>query len=401
MFKPHSIAVIITLASVVALGPLSTDMYLPTLPGLTQVFSTSVDQVQITLSVFLFGFAVAQLIYGPLADRLGRKPILLSGLALFTLASLGCATATTIEQLILFRFLQALGACCGPVLGRTMVRDIHGPVDSAKVLSMMGTIMALAPAIAPIIGGYMVIWFDWTSIFLFLTGYGAISICLIMLKVPESLATENRSSLHLASIAHNYATLLRHRTFLGYTLACSFIYAGLFSFLSGSSFVLIDYFGVKEQHYGLFFTVVVLGYMTGTQIAQRVGPRIGINTMLLRGALLGTLSGSLMLIPSLLELHNLWLLIGAQTLFMMAVGIVMPQAMAGALAPFPKIAGTASSLLGFTQSLIAASAGLLVGHYHSGTPTTMTISIATMGALSLLSFVLLVKTTPAQQKECC
>ncbi|MEH6579686.1 MAG: Bcr/CflA family multidrug efflux MFS transporter [Amphritea sp.] len=396
MFKPQSIAVIVTLASVVALGPLSTDMYLPTLPGLTQVFNTSVDEVQITLSVFLLGFAVAQLVYGPLADRFGRKPVLLAGLALFTTASLGCATATTIEDLILFRFLQALGACCGPVLGRTMVRDIHGPVHSAKVLSMMGTIMALAPAIAPILGGYLVVWFDWTSIFIFLTSYGLICIVLILFKVPESLEAENRSSLKISMIARNYATLLRHKTYLGYTLTCSFIYAGLFAFLSGSSFVLIDYFKVKEQNYGLFFTIVVLGYMAGTQIAQRVGSRIGINTMLFRGAILGTVSGTLMLIPSLFDLHNLWFLISMQTLFMMAVGIIMPQAMAGALAPFPRIAGTASSLLGFTQSLIAASAGLLVGHYHSGTPTTMALSIAAMGALSLLSFVLLVKPAPQQ-----
>lgn len=391
MFKPQSTAVIVTLAAAVALGPLSTDMYLPTLPGLTQVFNTSIEQVQVTLSIFLFGFAVAQLIYGPLADRFGRKRILLGGLALFTAASFGCAQSATIEQLIMFRFLQALGACSGPVLGRTMVRDIHGPVHSARVLSMMGTIMALAPAIAPIIGGYMVIWFDWSSTFIFLTSYGVITLLLITFKVPETLLPENRSSLKPAVILGNYGTLLKHRVFLGYTLACSFIYAGLFSFLSGSSFILIDYFKVEEQHYGLFFAMVVLGYMVGTQIAQRVGPVIGINTMLKRGAILGAVSGITMLVPALFDLHNLWLTISTQVLFMMAVGIVMPQAMAGALAPFPTIAGTASSLLGFTQSLIAASAGLLVGHYHSGTPTTMALSIAAMGVLSLLSFVVLVR----------
>jgi len=391
MFKSQSVAVIVTLAAVVALGPLSTDMYLPTLPGLTQVFDTSIERVQVTLSVFLFGFAVAQLVYGPLADRFGRKPILLAGLALFTVASYGCAQSTTIEQLILFRFLQALGACSGPVIGRTMVRDIHGPVNSARVLSMMGTIMALAPAIAPIIGGYMVIWFKWSSTFIFLTSYGVAALLLILFKVPESLLPENRSSLNPKVILGNYGALLKHRVYLGYTLSCSFIYAGLFSFLSGSSFVLIDYFEVQAQHYGLFFAMAVIGYMIGTQIAQRIGSRIGINTMLKRGAMLGAASGVAMLIPALLGLHNLWLTISTQVLFMMAVGIVMPQAMAGALAPFPTIAGTASSLLGFTQSLIAASAGLLVGHYHSGTPTTMALSIAAMGVLSLLSFVVLVK----------
>lgn len=397
MFKPQSTAVIVTLAAVVALGPLSTDMYLPTLPDLTSVFNTSTERVQVTLSVFLYGFAVAQLIYGPLADRLGRKPMLLAGLVLFTLASYGCSQATTIEQLILFRFLQALGACGGPVLGRTMVRDIHGPVNSAKVLSMMGTIMALAPAIAPIIGGYMVIWFDWSSTFVFLTCYGIAAILLITLKIPESLSPENRSSLKPAAILNNYRTLCKNRVYLGYSLSCSCVYAGLFAFLSGSSFVLIDYFKIQPEHYGWFYALVTGGYMTGTQIAQRIGPVIGINALLQRGTLLGASAGLAMLIPALLDIHNLWLTISTQVLFMIAMGIVMPLSMAGAMAPFPAIAGTASSLLGFIQSLIAATAGLVVGHYHSGTPTTMAVTIAVMGCFSLVSFAVLVK--PATAKE--
>ncbi|MCV6612930.1 MAG: Bcr/CflA family multidrug efflux MFS transporter [Amphritea sp.] len=390
MFKANSFAVILTLASVVALGPLSTDMYLPALPGLTTVFTTSIDQVQITLSVFLLGFAVTQLIYGPLADRFGRKPVLLAGLALFIAASLGCSLANTIEQLISYRFLQALGACAGPVLGRTIVRDIHGPVNAAKVLSMMGTIMALAPAIAPILGGYMVVWFSWSSIFWFLTFYGAIAWLLIAFKIPESLDSNNRSSLRIGVIISNYGTLLRHRVYMGYTLACSFIFSGLFAFLSGSSFVLIDYFSVNQEHYGLFFAMAVGGYMTGTQIAQRLGPRLGINTMLLYGAILGFSAGLTMVIPALINIHNLWLTVLTQVFFMMAVGIVMPQAMAGALAPFSAMTGTASSLLGFTQSIIAACAGLIVGHFHDGSPTTMAITIALMGMLSLLSFYFLV-----------
>ncbi len=399
MFLPTSLATILVLASIVALGPLSTDMYLPSLPRLTTELNASIDQVQITLSIFFGGFAVAQLLYGPLADRFGRKSILLGGLFLFTAASFGCATATSIEELILFRFLQALGACGGPVLGRTMIRDIYGPTQSARVLSMMGTIMALAPAIAPIIGGYMLLVFNWSAIFIFLGAYGAIVTLIIMFKIQESLQPENINSLHPISILRNYGQLLRSRIFLGYTLCCSFTFSGLFSFLSGSSFVLIDFFGVPEANYGFYFTAVVLGYMSGTQLGQRLGPRLGINKMLIIGTMLAALSGSAMLTASLLEMHSLYWVIGCQVFFMMAVGIVMPQAMAGAMGPFPKMAGTASALLGFTQSGVAAVVGLIVGHSHTGTPTVMAASISLMGILALISYWLIIRPTTFESEN--
>lgn len=399
MFAATSLATILVLASVVALGPLSTDMYLPALPRLTTELNASVDQVQITLSIFFAGFAVAQLIYGPLADRFGRKPVLLTGLVVFSLASFGCAMATTIEELIAYRFLQALGACGGPVLGRTMVRDIYGPTESAKVLSMMGTIMALAPAVAPIIGGYMLLIWNWNALFIFLGTYGVITVLLIGFKVNESLHPDNVSSLRPAQIASNYATLFKSPVFLGYTLCCSFTFSGLFSFLSGSSFVLIDFFGVPEAAYGFYFTAVVLGYMAGTQIGQRVGPRLGISRMLMLGTLLAVVSGGAMAVASWLELHHVYWVIGCQMFFMMAVGIVMPQAMAGAMGPFPKMAGTASALLGFTQSTIAAIVGLIVGHAHDGTPTVMASSIALMGFLALLSYLFIIRPSNLQSAQ--
>lgn len=398
MFSPTSLATILVLASVVALGPLSTDMYLPSLPRLTTELNAAIDQVQITLSIFFAGFAVAQLIYGPLADRLGRKPILLAGLALFTLASFGCAMANTIDELILYRFLQALGACGGPVLGRTMVRDIHGPERSAQVLSMMGTIMALAPAAAPILGGYMLSWFNWPAIFIFLGVYGALTFLLILLGTKESLDPAQVSSLRPGKIARNYGELLQSRIYLGYTLCCSFTFAGLFSFLSGSSFVLIDFFQVPEAHYGYYFTAVVLGYMAGTQIGQRLGPNQGINRLLVSGTTLASVAGGLMFAASWLAMDNLYWVIGCQFFFMMAVGMVMPQAMAGAMGPFPHMTGTASALLGFIQSGMAALVGLVVGHSHTGTPLVMAASIFMMGLLALISYWLLIKPISPQTR---
>lgn len=388
---PQSLSFIWILATVVALGPLSTDMYLPSLPRLEDALSTSVSQVQITLSVFLAGFAVAQLVYGPLADRFGRKPILLIGLALFSIATLGCALAENIEQLISFRFLQALGACSGPVLGRTIVRDIYGAKDSARALSMMGSIMALAPAIAPIFGGLLLVWFDWQATFVFLAGYGGLVAVLIWQKVPESMAADARQPINVSALIANFGQLVKHRHYWGYCLSCSFVFAGLFSFLSGSSFILIDYFAVSEQHYGFFFAIIVMGYMSGTLISQRFGNRYGMHSMLSGASLLAALSGLAMAIPAWLQLHSLYWLIGCQFLFMMSVGMLMPQAMAGALAPFGHIAGTASALLGFIQSAIAATAGLIVGHMHSEDPTTMATTIACMGLLAGTSYLILVR----------
>ncbi len=398
MLRSSSVLVWI-LASVVALGPLSTDMYLPVLPRLVDALAAPMEQIQVTLSVFFAGFAVAQLVYGPLADRYGRKPILLGGLGLFTLATVGCAMADSIEQLISFRFLQALGACAGPVIGRTIVRDIYGPQDAAKMLSMIGTIMALAPALAPILGGFMALWFSWPSIFWFLAGYGVLSLFLISYKVPESLTDAHRQSIQPRAIFNNFATLLRSRQYLGYTLTCSFTFCGLFSFLSGSSFVLIDYFKVAEQHYGFFFAIIVLGYMSGTYTAQRIGARLGIATMLTRASTLTLSAGLAMAIPAWLGWHSLYWLIGCQFLFMAGVGTVMPQAMAGALAPFGHIAGTASSLLGFIQAGLAALVGVIVGHLHDGTPVTMVSSIALMGLLGWLSFRTLVRPSITPQSS--
>ena len=387
MFAPHSLATILTLAAAVALGPLSTDMYLPALPRMTDGLNTTVDQMQLTLSVFFVGFAVAQLLYGPLADRFGRKPIMLVGLMIFSLASIGCAFAQTVEQLMAFRFVQALGACGGPVLGRTMVRDILGPEKAAPVLALIGTIMALAPAIAPVFGGGLIIWFDWPAIFLFLAFFGVVLMIVYGLKVQESLNPEYRKPFNLHSVFTSYKRLLKHREYVGYTLSCSFVYSGLFCFLSASSFVLINYFGVREEHFGLYFALVVCGYVTGTQLVQRFSVYVGGKKMLFQGALTAALSGTAMAIPSLLDTDTLAWLIAMQVLFMVGVGIVMPLSMGGALAPFADIAGTASSLLGFLQAVIAAAVGILVGHLYSDTPIVMTVSIAIMGALTLLSYL--------------
>ncbi len=387
MISPKSLLATAIIASLVAIGPLSTDMYLPAFPVLMQSFNTNINHVQQTLSVFLIGFALAQLIYGPLSDRYGRKPVLLGGLLLFLVSSLAIVFAESITTLSIMRLFQAIGGSAGPVLGRAMVRDIHGPKDSARLLSYIGTAMAVAPAAAPILGGYMTVWFGWQSIFLFLAAYALLGVLVLGTSIPETAPPGSHHIMSVGNMLKNYTLLLKHRTWRWYTLSCSFVFAGLFSFLSGSSFVIIDFLGYKEEQYGLFFALVVAGFMAGTLIAGRMVRRIGINRLMGYGSVIAATGGISMAILAITEVHHVAAIVVPQMIYMMGVGIVMPQAMAGALAPFPHMAGTSSAFLGFIQMSFAAAIGVLVGHYHDGSPLSMALSIALMGVLTLVSFL--------------
>ena len=397
MLNPTSLACTLSIALLVALGPLATDMYLPSLPGLADEFATSAGRVQLTLSLFLAGFALAQIIYGPLSDRFGRKPVLLCGLVLFVLASIVCALAQSIEMLIGARFVQALGGSAGPVLGRAIVRDIHGPRESARVLSHIGSAMALAPAFAPILGGYMSVYLGWASIFWFLSLVGLFGACLLWLAIGETAPEEHRHPKPVAVILADYMSLLRDPGYVGYTLTCTLAYAGLFAFLSGSSFVIIEYFGVSEQHFGLLFMLVVAGYISGTLTGARLSRRYDFRRLVALGSAVLLLAGAVMLAISLDRPEHVMSIVLPMMLFMHGVGLVMPQSMAGALANYPHMAGSASGLLGFIQMSSAGLVGVAVGHGYDGTPVSMALAIAVTGLLSLLVYLLLLHTRPVSR----
>ncbi|MBN49504.1 MAG: Bcr/CflA family drug resistance efflux transporter [Spongiibacteraceae bacterium] len=389
---PESRSALLLMSAFVALGPLSTDMYLPALPSMVAYFDTSLAAVQFTLSAYLIGFAVFHLLCGPLADRYGRKPILLGGIALFTLACVACALAKTVEQLALFRFIQGVGACTGPTLARAMARDIYGPTRAAKALGYMAAIMALAPVIAPVLGGWMLTWTDWPVIFWSLAAYGLLGFIAVGLLLPESLPFKN--SLRLKTILGNYRRLLTHRHFLTSVFGISALYSGAFAFISGSSFVLIDFMGVSPEVFGLWFMVIVLGYMGGSVFTARIGYNLSPMPVMVGGAVLGVLAGAAMAIFSLLEIHHPLAVIVPMMFYTAAVGITMPQAMSVALAPFPDMSATASALLGFLQMGAASVAGVIVGLHLDGSALPMALTIAVAAALSLLGFVALIKSEP-------
>lgn len=386
MLAPSSRGFLLLIIGLVALGPLSTDLYLPALPSLPGLFHTSMAQVQLTLSVFLLGFAVSQLAYGPLSDRFGRRPAILLGVAVYVLASIACMFAPNIEWLIAGRFVQALGACCGPVLGRAMVRDLHAREQAAQMLGYVGAAMALAPAVAPFIGGYLTVWWGWQANFALLAVFGAVWWIALWYGLGETNRHLNPKATQWRGLVRNYVQLLRQRQFVSYALCAAAVYAGLFAFISGSSFVLIDYFGVAPQHFGLWFGCIVIGYMTGTLAVGRLTPHWGSQRLLRWGVWCAVLSGSVMMAFAWLEMKLIAAVIVPMMIYMIGMGVVMPSAMASAIAPFPHMAGAASALMGFIQMSIAASVGYWVGHAHSNDPSAMASAIGIMGLVAGVSY---------------
>jgi DHA1 family bicyclomycin/chloramphenicol resistance-like MFS transporter len=388
--RAEQLSVIAFLTMVVALGPISTDLYLPSLPAIGMAFGTTASEVQLTLSVFLIGFAVSQLLYGPLSDRFGRRPVLIVALMIYLVATVACGLADSIEWLIAARFAQALGACAGPVIGRAVVRDVFGRDRSAKVLSYMAMAMALAPAIGPVIGGYLETGFGWRANFVALGFFGVVALAGIWFLLPETNSYTDPTATRPGKLISNYLTLARNPLYLGYVLLCTFSYAGIFSFISGSSFILIDKLGLTPSAYGLCFSAIVVGYMAGTFASGRFTQRVGINRMILIGTVIECAGGLLGLILAVNGQLSVVSVVVPTAIFLIGTGLTMPNALAGAVGPFPRMAGAASALLGFTQMTVSAAVGIAVGHSSGNDALGMMTALALVSVAALLSYMLLV-----------
>ena len=385
--SPDSPWMLALLAALVALGPLSVDMYLPAMPSMMRALDTDIGSMHLTLSVYLAGFAVFHLACGPLADRYGRKPVLAVGTALFVLACLGCAQSGSIPELLAFRFLQGVGACVGPTLARTVTRDLFGPRRAARALSLIAMLMALGPAVAPLLGGFVLLVLPWPVIFLSLAAYGALMILLLQVYLPESLPV--RQSLHPASIARNYALLVTDSQYLAVTVGSGLVYSGLMAYLSSSSFVYIGMLNVPVQYFGFVFLSTVAGYMGGSALSARLASHHESPELLVRGAALCLLATAIMWLGATLRPDSVLALMLPMAIYAAGMGLVLPHAMAIALAPFPHIAGTASSLLGFIQMGLAGIASALVGQLLDDSAQPM---LAAMFAMTLACLALALRT---------
>ncbi|MHB0774843.1 multidrug effflux MFS transporter [Halomonas sp. WWR20] len=391
MIKLTSPLAVFVLAAMVALGPLATSMYLPAFPAMARSFDVGADRIQLTLSAYMIGLAVAQLVSGPLSDRFGRKPLLLTGMALFCLGSVGCMLSDSIGMLIGFRFLQAFGAAGGMVLAQAVVRDTFAPINAAKTLAYMGSTTALAPAIAPIAGGALLVVFGWSSIFLALALYAALMLAVVGAGLPESLPLDRRQTLHPRSVLRNYRAVAQSRIFLGHALAVSLMFAGHYAFMSGAPFVLIDIFGVPESRFGWYFLLVVAAFITGNLLGARLGARFGGHRLIIFGASLLTLAGAVMVACLLAKSSSVVAVIAPQLVYAIGAGLMMPQLIAGALMPFHHMAGTAAALMGFLQMGGAAITSGLVGRLYDGTAQPMALIIALSGASALAVYLLLIR----------
>ncbi|MDH4039806.1 MAG: multidrug effflux MFS transporter [Gammaproteobacteria bacterium] len=393
---PDSPWLLALLAALVALGPLSVDMYLPAMPSMMRDFGTDISHMHLTLSSYLTGFALFHLACGPLADRFGRKPLLLGGTGLFVVACVGCSQSGSVQELLLFRFLQGVGACVGPTLARAVARDVYGPAGAARALSLIAMLMALAPAVAPTLGGLLLLVLPWPSVFIFLGVYGVATIILIRVFLAESLPQVQ--SLHPRVIARNYRELLADPFFLTVTVTSGLVYAGLMVYLASSSFVYIDMLGVPPQYFGLIFLGSVAGYMAGSAASANLARRHDSEQIMRLGIILAMAAGCLLLACSSGWPTSVFAIMLPMMLYSVAMGLVLPHAMAIALRPFAHIAGTASALLGFIQMSLAAGASALTGLFLSTTPQPMVwlllAIVSTSLALGLRSHALYARTRP-------
>lgn len=383
MLRPDTLALTALLALLTAVGPVSVDLYLPSLPEIGRVFGASVPQVQLTLSGYLFCFAIGQIVYGPISDHVGRKPVLLAALAVYFAVSLGCAFAASIELLIALRCLQALGVAGAPVLARAIVRDLYHGVRAGRELARMGSITALAPALAPSLGGVLQAAFGWRAGFLAMAAFGLGAILLVLRLLPETMKQPSRQPISLSSIVSGYGVFLRHRDYRIYLAIVGASFGGLFAWISGSSFVLQDLYGLSPFLFGLLFAATTLGYGAGTLVAARLVVRIGIDRTIVCGGGALAAGGFAMLAVAASGMTSPIALALPVALYLCGLGMAMPQAMAGALTPFPERAGAASSLLGFLQQAVGSSVGILVGQSLGRTALPLAVIIAAMGSLAL------------------
>ncbi len=395
MARPDSLIVVVLVTGLVAFGAISTDLYLPSLPAIAAHFGVDAGEAQLTLSVFLIGFALSQLVYGALSDRFGRRPVLLVGLVIYVLASIACMLAPSIGLLIAARLLQAVGACAGVVLGRAVVRDVYGRERAARVLSYVGMAMALAPALGPILGGFIQVWFGWRASFLVLALFGATILAGAVTQLPETNQSRD-PTLRLGRQLLNYRSLLQHRAYLGHVLVATCAYSGIFVFISGSSFLLIDVLGLSPEEYGLCFAAIVVGYMLGTLLSGRLTMRLGLERMILIGSLVGLLAGGTAAVLSLAGVVDLLAVLAPFFLFLVGCGLMLPNALAGAMGPFPTMAGAASALLGFIQMVVAAGIGVAVGQLHDETGRGMALALAVVAIGAFLSYRLLIRPSEAK-----
>ena len=375
------------LATMTGLTSLSIDMSLPAMPQLQETFGAGVSAVQLTLSVFLVGFALGQIFCGPLSDRWGRRPVLLAGLALFTLAGLVCAFSTSLAMLVAARFVQGVGASVGPVVARAIVRDRFDSRKAASVLSQMTQVMIVAPLLAPTLGGYLLVNMGWPAIFAVLGVSGALISLVCWRFLPETARPKQvDDDAEAVSVRGSLREVLNHRASLRHALTTCFAYAGMFAYVGSSPFVLIDGFGVSEENFGYFFALTAVALLVSATLNRALLKRHASSLLILRrGVFVIFAAGASLALASWFNVGGLAGVLVPMMIYMFGQGLVMPNATAAAMAPHGESAGVISSVMGALQTAGGALAGYLVGAFYDHTPLSLAVAVAAFAPLTLLA----------------
>lgn len=378
----------VTLIALVAFSAVSTDLYLSGIPAIVAALGVGHAEGQLTLSLFMAGFACGQLVFGPLSDYYGRKPVVAAGLAGYVLASLLCALAPTIEVLLGGRLLQGLGAASGPVIARAIVRDRYHARDAARMMSLLAAAMAVVPLLAPVLGSWLLYWFDWRAQFVLLLLFGLAT--LVGLRtLDESCPSIGVGRVHVGRVFGQFRICLGSPAFLGFLLCGGAAFASSFVYISSASFIMIEMLGVAPQHFGYTFMLCVTGYMSGAFLSSRLVTRIGIRRTLGCGVAVNVLGVSLLCALAFGGSQALPAVIFAIFCCFLGSGLCLSNSQMGAIAEFPMAAGSASAVFGFLQTAMASASGYVVGQRYDGTlvPTALTMASAVL--LSLLGYLLL------------
>ncbi|HAS1033347.1 TPA: Bcr/CflA family multidrug efflux MFS transporter [Enterobacter cloacae] len=382
--RPHSSFKIVFILGLLAmLMPLSIDMYLPALPVISAQFGVPAGSAQMTLSTYILGFALGQLFYGPMADSLGRKPVILGGTLIFAAAAVACALAQSIDQLIVMRLFHGLAAAAASVVINALMRDIYPKEEFSRMMSFVMLVTTIAPLVAPMAGGAVLVWFSWHAIFWILSLAALLASAMIFFFIDETLTVERRQKFHIRTTMGNFASLFRHKRVLSYMLASGFSFAGMFSFLSAGPFVYIELNHVSPQHFGYYFALNIVFLFIMTIINSRFVRRIGALNMFRAGLWIQFVMAIWLVVSAFFGV-GFWALVVGVAAFVGCVSMISSNAMAVILDEFPHMAGTASSLAGTFRFGIGAVVGALLSMATFNTAWPMLWAMAFCATSSIL-----------------
>ncbi|WP_342212845.1 multidrug effflux MFS transporter [Rhizobium sp. CFBP 8762] len=379
------------LATLMGFASISTDLYLPAMPVMGKELQADTGTMELTITGFLIGFSVGQLFWGPLGDRFGRRLPIALGILLFVVGSIGCGLSASPTQIMVWRIVQAAGACSGVVLARAMVRDVYTGAEAARMLSTLLTVMAVAPLLGPFLGAYILEHFGWRMIFFVLAAIGAITIAALF-SVPETLPADKRLSGSLSAVFRSYGQIISDFKFLSFSISAGFFYLGVYAYVAGTPFAFIQYYGVDPKHYGVLFALGVVGIIVTNTINRRLLRHFNHVTLLLCGAAGAATIGIATAAIEVLGYGQLWLLVVLLFLFISFSGLILANSMTGAMQDFPQRAGAASALAGAIQYGFGIFGSAAIGFLANGTPGPLAVVICVSGlgclTFSLCSFLI-------------